>query len=42
VDCDYLIRGPIVPEERAGFWMCHAVRFRGFQPPRAAGLACNS
>jgi hypothetical protein len=27
VNCDDLIRGPIVPEELALFWMCHALRF---------------
>jgi hypothetical protein len=28
VNCDNLIRGPIVPEELAGFWMCHNCCFR--------------
>jgi hypothetical protein len=29
VNCDNLIRGPIVTKERAGISMCHIVRFRG-------------
>jgi hypothetical protein len=35
VDRDNLIRGPIVPEKRAGFGMRHIVRFRSFQRPRS-------
>ena len=38
VNRDNLIRGPIVSKERAGFWMRHAVRFRGSQRPRAISI----